>query len=93
MYLPFLTLCLSELLGHGVLHHLGVLLIQAVGAGLAGVLLQVDLADELHIGRPLRTGMGRRRCPTVRQLWLELWTASNTGDTICKAAAEACSEM
>ena len=56
MYLPFLTLCLSELLGHGVLHHLGVLLIQAVGAGLAGVLLQVDLADELHIGRPLEGG-------------------------------------
>ena len=41
---PLLTL--SELLGDGVLHHLGVLLIQAVlvGAGLAGVLLQVDLA-------------------------------------------------
>ena len=56
MYLPFLTLCLSELLGDGVLHHLGVLLIQAVGAGLAGVLLQVDLADELHIGRPLEGG-------------------------------------
>ena len=87
MDLPSLTL--SELLGDGVLHHLGVLLIQAVGAGLAGVLLQVDLADELHIGRPLEGGaVVVRQSDSFGQR-----SVSNTGDTICKAAAEACSEM
>ena len=43
---------LSLLLPNSNLHHLGILLVQVVGPGLASVLLQVNLADKLNIGRP-----------------------------------------
>ena len=36
----------------GILHHLGILLVQVVSPRLAGVLPQVDLADQLDVGCP-----------------------------------------
>ena len=46
------SLCTLQLILHGVAHHLAVLLVKGAGVTHAGVLLEVNLGDQLDIQRP-----------------------------------------
>ena len=50
-YIPT-SLANNHPLGHILLNHLGILLVKGIGAGLARVLLEVDLAHNLDGARP-----------------------------------------